>query len=205
MYNPTIYNALPLQPPIKFEQKPFDPHHAFSHFCLVQRGKRRFVDSSVLPIPHLVRAACCARHIQAPRANLPASHTDIYPTPIGATATATKYVDIRRTALNRTLHIIKNKIRDRDAISWFTGSAVIVLANNNAVISDAAESDIRVGHASYAAAVARDGLDADAVLGGFDYRVGKGDRGNGVVAASSDGTWVAVSLVIRLWASRAHR
>lgn len=152
------------------------------------------MDSSFLPISRLVRAARSARHIQAPRANLPASHTDICPSPIGATATATKYVNIRRTALNRTLHIIKNKIRDRDAISWFTGSAVIVLANNNAVISDAAESDIRVGYASYAAGVARDGLDADAVLGSLNYRVGKGDRGNSVVAASSDGTWVSVSL-----------
>jgi hypothetical protein len=152
------------------------------------------VDSSFLPISRLVRAARSARHIQAPRANLPASHTDICPSPIGATATATKYVNIRRTALNRTLHVIKHKIRDRDAISWFTGSAVIVLANNNAVISDAAESDIRVGYASYAAAVARDGLDADAVLGSLNYRVGKGDRGNSVVAASSDRTWVSVSL-----------
>lgn len=136
----------------------------------------------------LVRAARSARHIQAPRANLPASHTDICPSPIGATTTAAKDINIRRTALNRTFHIIKNKILDRDAISWFTGSAVIVLANNNAVISDAAESDVLVGHASYAAGVPRDGLDADAVLGSLDYRVGEGDRVNGVVAASSDET-----------------
>jgi hypothetical protein len=39
MYHPTIYKALPLQPPITFEPKPFDSHHAFSHFCPVQRGK----------------------------------------------------------------------------------------------------------------------------------------------------------------------
>jgi hypothetical protein len=152
------------------------------------------VNSSVLLISPLVRATRSARHIQAPRANLPASHTDICPSPIGATATAPKDVNIRRTALNRTLHIIKNKILDRYAISWFPGRSIIVLANNNAVISDAAESDVLVGYAPYAAGVARDGLDADAVLGGFDHRVGEGDRVNGVVAASSDGSWIAVSL-----------
>jgi hypothetical protein len=142
----------------------------------------------------LVRAAHSTRHIQAPRANLPTSHTDICPSPIRATATAAKDVNICGRTLNRTLHIIKNKILDRYAISWFPRSPVIVLANNYAVISDAAESDVLVGYASYAAGVARDGLDADAVLGGFDYRVGEGDRVNGVVAASSDGTWFAVSL-----------
>lgn len=152
------------------------------------------MNTSVLPISHLVRTARSTRHIQAPRANLPASHTDIRPSPIGATATAAKDVNIRRTALNRTLHIIKNKILHRYAISWFAGSSIIVLANNNAVISDATESDVLVGYAGYAAGVARDGLDADAVLGGFDYRIGEGDRVNGVVAVSSDGAWVAVSL-----------
>ncbi len=154
------------------------------------------MNSSVLACPsfHLGRAARTARHIQAPRTNLPASHTDTCPRPIGATATATQNVNIGSRTVNRTLHIIKNKIRDRDAIGGFTGSTFIVLANNNAVISDAAESDIRIGYASYAAGVARDGLDADAVLRIRDHRVGKGDRVNGVVGASSDGTWVAVSL-----------
>ncbi len=146
------------------------------------------MDSSILTIFHLVRAARPTWHIQASRANLPASHTDICPSPIGATATAAEDVNIRRTALNRPLHIIKNKILDRDAVSWFTRSTVIVLANNNAVISDPAESYVLVGYTGYAPAFARDGLDADAVLGSLDNRVGEGDRVNGVVAASSYGT-----------------
>jgi hypothetical protein len=146
-------------------------------------------------IPHkpsqanLVRAASSTRYIQARSRHLSARNTNLRPCPISTTSTTALNINIRRRALHSPLHIIEHEVLDRDAVRRVASRTVVGLVDDDAVVSDARERDIFVGHAGYGAGVAGDGLDAHAVLRVFDFGAGECYRGDGVVGAATNRSW----------------
>lgn len=120
--------------------------------------------------------------ILAIRTRLPARNIDPLPSPIGTTPITTINKDIRACTLHRPSDAIEDNITHGDPISRHS-LIIVVLTNDDPVLGNLGERDVFVGYRGDGTGVARDGLDATPVLGGFHFGRGECYPADGVVCA----------------------
>ena len=118
---------------------------------------------------------------------LPPRDSDTRPRPARAAAAPTLHVDLRRRGRDRTRNVLQHEPFDRHPVRRRPLGAVVGLVDEDAVVRDAGERDALVGDARDAPRGVRDGLDPDAVLGGFDRGVFEEDGFDRVVGAATYG------------------
>jgi hypothetical protein len=117
---------------------------------------------------HLARSN--AWDVLALAAGLTTSDGVTGPGPVRAGALTAENVDVGSRALDGTLDVLDGEVGNWDTSGWGTswGAVLVVLLDDDTVLSDAGEGDARVGDARDGTSSTVDGLDADTVLGVLD-------------------------------------
>lgn len=111
------------------------------------------------------------------------------PGPVGAAALAAENVDGGGVGVDGAGDAVHGQALDGDVVGGLAGgpAVLVVLLDDDALLVDVGELDVRVGDVGHVAGLVDDGLDADAVVRVGDGRVGDGHVGDGVVVAAADG------------------
>jgi hypothetical protein len=125
--------------------------------------------------------------VQAVAARLATGNIDASPSPAGAGTRSAVDEDIGTAALNGSGNISEDKVADGHAVGGAARRTVIGLLDEDAVLCDARQGDVLVRDTLDRASVARDSLDAHAILRVDNLRGREGDCFDRVVAASADG------------------
>jgi hypothetical protein len=111
-------------------------------------------------------AASTARNILALFTLLSTSEANALPSPVGAATATTEDIDISSRAADATGNTIDSKPSNGNTSGGNTGrrTVLIVLLDDNAVVSDVGECDVLVSNTGDGAGGARDGFDTDTLL-----------------------------------------
>lgn len=128
------------------------------------------------------------RNTLALAAGFSSSDADARPRPIAAGSIGAEDVDLSSIILNRTSNTIDGKTGDGDTVGGLASrrTVLVVLLNDDTVLGDAGEGDVRVSDVGDGAGGIVDGLDAHAVLGVLDGGARDGDVLDIVVATAAN-------------------
>jgi hypothetical protein len=134
-------------------------------------------------------AGSTAGDVHATGALLSTSDGVTRPSPVGARSLTAKYVVVETLSSNGTLDVLDGKTGDRDTSGGLAGrrAVQVVLLDDDTVLGDVLEGDVLVGDTGDGTSGARDGLNADTVVGVDDGGVGDDDVLDDIVGAAADG------------------
>ena len=141
---------------------------------------------AVLKLERLARST--RRNVGASSAFLTSSNRVTGPGPSRARSRPAKNVNISSRAADRAFNVLDCKASNRDACrgcaSW--GSVLVILLDDDTVLSDTGERNVAVGNSANASSSTRDCLNADTVLGVLDSGARDGDGLDSVIGAATD-------------------
>lgn len=155
----------------------------------VQISKSIYIDQEEwkeFPLEELARHS--RGNIGASRALLASSDAIARESPVRARTLSTQQVDVGTARRHRSLDVLDRQIGDRDTSSGLASRAavLVVLLNDNTVLGNVLQSDVRVRDISDLAGSAVDSLDANAVVGVGDGGGGDGNALDDVVGAATN-------------------
>lgn len=152
----------------------------------------RYIQPDVLQtLPRIRRndlARSTGRNVLAFIAGLATREVNTGPGPVRARAVTAENVDLGGVILESTGDAVNGDISDGDTGGGGAGgrAVLVVLLDDDTVVGDSGELDVRVGDLADITGLLVDGLDADTVGGVADSGVGDGHVLDGVVITATD-------------------